>query len=376
MSESTEFTKDLATKRVSRRTFLMGVAGSAALGVVGFGIGGCSSSPAPAASTGSGAAGGGAKYAGRTLRLMLNGGRLEDVVREAVIQSFEKKTGATVETVPANSAEMLTRARAEKASPTVDVMIIDDMVAVQGIAEGLFEKVDPANVPNMKDLDKKAIDSNGYGPIIHSNIINFGYNKDLVKVDPPQSWADLWDPKYKEMLAISAINLTTGVQFLLQAAMLNGGSYEKIDPGFQALQKIKPNIRKWIKDIGDVRPTVDKEPVFAVFGPNVWMDERSKGFPLAWSNPKEGAHGLPATGQIVKGSKNKDLAEVFLNEYLSVEGQTGVSKGTYFKVFNDKVKLPADVQEVIPQAVQVFDPAKIAKYREEWTARWLKEIGG
>ena len=307
---------------------------------------------------------------------MLNGGFFEETVRGSIIASFEKKYGAKVETVPANSGEMLTRIRAEKASPTVDVCLIDDMVAVSGIGEGLFEKIDPNNIPNLKDLDKRAIDPQGYGPVVHTNPNVFAYNKDLVKVDPPKSWAELWDPRFKGMLGLSAINLTPGVTILLQAAMLNGGDYENIDPGFKALANLKPNVRKWFKDIGEVRPTVDQEPVIAAFGLNVWQDEISKGIPLVTINPKEGAHGISAMGQIVKGSKNKDLAELFINEYISPEGGAAISGKLYFKTFNTKTQLPDNVKNIMPTEVTLFDPFKIAKYREEWTARWLREIGG
>lgn len=391
MSETTDLS-ELAKKRVSRRTFLMGVAGSAALGVFGISVAGCATSPsptptptpgapaakAPAGSTPAAAPASGAapNYAGRTLRVMLNGGFFEETVRGSIIASFEKKYGAKVETVPANSGEMLTRIRAEKASPTVDVCLIDDMVAVSGIGEGLFEKIDPNNIPNLKDLDKRAIDPQGYGPVVHTNPNVFAYNKDLVKVDPPKSWAELWDPRFKGMLGLSAINLTPGVTILLQAAMLNGGDYENIDPGFKALANLKPNVRKWFKDIGEVRPTVDQEPVIAAFGLNVWQDEISKGIPLVTINPKEGAHGISAMGQIVKGSKNKDLAELFINEYISPEGGAAISGKLYFKTFNTKTQLPDNVKNIMPTEVTLFDPFKIAKYREEWTARWLREIGG
>lgn len=77
----------------------------------------------------------------------------------------------------------------------------------------------------------------------------------------------------------------------------------------------------------------------------------------------------------MKGTKNKDLAELFLNEYLSPESQAAISTKMYFKTFNTKTQLPADVKQIMPSQLQVFDPAKIAKYREEWTARWLREMG-
>src|SRR5260370_7286454 len=68
------------------------------------------------------------------------------------------------------------------------------------------------------------------------------YNTNLVKT-PPTSWADLWKPSFKGKLAIPDISGTSGQQFLMAAARLNGGSVENIDPGFEAIKKLKPNIQ-------------------------------------------------------------------------------------------------------------------------------------
>lgn len=80
--------------------------------------------------------------------------------------------------------------------------------------------------------------------------------------------------------------------------------------------------------------------------------------------------------QIVKGSQNKDLAELFFNEYVSPEGQAAISTAVFYKTFNKKTQLPPDVAKRMPGNFQFFDAAKIAKHREEWTARWLREIQG
>src|ERR1700752_1924541 len=62
------------------------------------------------------------------LRVMLNGGVYEEIARRLVVQPFERDTGARVEIVPGSAAEMITRLRAERSAPTVDVAIVDRLV--------------------------------------------------------------------------------------------------------------------------------------------------------------------------------------------------------------------------------------------------------
>jgi len=391
VGEYAEGSKELATKRISRRTFLMGVAGAAGLGVFGGSLAGCAagtgsggttSTPgtaatgAPAANPAVDTVAAKVKGEGRTLRVLMNGGKLSDVIHASVIEPFEKKYGANVEVIPSTSAEMMTRVRSEKANPTIDLVYIDDIVAPLGISEGLFEKIDPSNIPNLKDVDERFVNKDGYGPGGHGVAITFAYNKELVKVDPPTSWADLWKPDYKDMLAMSSINLSPAILFLVQAAQLNGGSYDNIDPGFEAIKRLIPNVRIWWRDTGIIRSNVDKDGVVGIFGQSYWLDEIGKGIPLVPIVPKEGAHFSAVTLQLVKGSKNKDLAELLINEHLSESGQLGIARGNYNSIVNKKVVLPDDLKGKVVSNLnlQYFDPVKIAANRDAWMERWMKDL--
>lgn len=81
------------------------------------------------------------------LRVMLNGGIYEELARRLVIDPFEKETGGRVDVVPASSAQIITRVLAERAAPSVDVVVVDQLVMGKAIDEGVFERVEPGNVP-------------------------------------------------------------------------------------------------------------------------------------------------------------------------------------------------------------------------------------
>ena len=56
---------------------------------------------------------------------------------------------------------------AERSAPSVDVVIIDQLVMGSAIADGLFDTIDSSNVPGLAELEPAALDPPGYGPMVH-----------------------------------------------------------------------------------------------------------------------------------------------------------------------------------------------------------------
>ncbi len=344
-------------KSVSRRSFLKGAAASTVLAGVGV----------PMWS--------GKARAAETLNIMMNGGDYEKLARKLVVAPFEKKYGAGVSITPGSGAQILTRLRAEKQNPSQDFAVLDSGPAVLAVGEGLVEKINPANVPNLKDLDAMAIDKQGFGPIIHSHSTGLGYNANLMKKPLPQSWMDLWNPVYKDTILLVDITLTSGYLFLLQINMMNGGTYENIDPGIDMIKKLKPNIRRFTKNMAEVRSTLHSEDIIIPCGPNIPFEEAQKdNQPIYHIFPREGNVLSPATGQIIKGTKKKDLAEKFLNEFLSPESQLGWSVEYNIANFNKKVKLPSEVAKRLPTKNVLYDFDQISKNLEKWLEKFTREV--
>jgi len=307
---------------------------------------------------------------------MLNGGIYEELARKLVVAPFERDTGATVEIVPGSAAQIITRLMAEKAAPTIDAVIVDQLVMGSAIDQGLFETIDRNNIPSLADLAPEAIDSRGYGPIVHSHNLVLGYNTKLLKVKPPASWADLWDARFTGLVVPGAIELTPGLLFLLQANALNGGSYDNIDPGFAALRRLAPNINKYFHTIGEVRPLVAQNNVVVAISSNMLHAEMQQGSPVAMVFPAEGCLASPAVAQVVKGTSVKALAEQFIDYYLRPEAQLGWSRDYNVSVFNTRANVPEDVKARIAGKIVFFDGNEVARRRGAWVERWTREIRG
>lgn len=307
---------------------------------------------------------------------MLNGGIYEELARRLVIEPFERDTGARVDVIPASSAQIVTRVMAERNAPTVDVVIVDQLVMGPAIDAGIFETIDRGNVPHLADLLPEAIDQNGFGPVVHSHNLVLGYNTQLLKVAPPTAWADLWDPRFKGLVMPGAIELTPGLLFLLQANALNGGTYANIDPGFAAVTRLAPNVRKYFHTIGEVRPLVAADNVVVAISSNMLQVEIAQGRPVGMVFPAEGCLASPAVAQIVKGTRVKPLAEQFINAYLRPEAQLGWARDYNVSVFNTKAGVPEDISRRIADKVVFFDAVEVARRRGGWVERWMRDVRG
>jgi putative spermidine/putrescine transport system substrate-binding protein len=306
----------------------------------------------------------------------MNGGIYEEHARRLVIDPFERETGASVDVVPASAAQMITRLTAERASPSVDVAIVDELVMGSAIEQGLFDTIDPRNVPSLQDLASEALDPRGYGPRVHCHNLVLGYNTTLLGVNPPAGWADLWHPRFRGTVVPGAVELTPGLLFLLEANRLNGGTFENPDPGFEALKRLSPNVRKYYRTIGEVRPMVANENVVVAISSNMLQVEMAQGSPVGMVFPAEGCLGSPAVAQVVRGARDKALAEQFIDSYLRPEAQLGWARDYHVSVFNTKAAVPADVRARIADTTVYFDATAVSRYRAAWVDRWMREIRG
>ena len=168
------------------------------------------------------------------------GGTFVDNSKKCHAAAVEKATGATVKYVLGSSVQTAAKLRAAGGRAEIDVAYMDSQIVKQMKAEGLLQMLESTKIEHWSDLYDVSRDKDAYwvSSMFAGTIIT--YNTNLVKT-PPASWADLWKPEFKGKLAIPDISGTSGQQFLMAAARLYGGSLENIDPGFEAIKKLKPN---------------------------------------------------------------------------------------------------------------------------------------
>jgi putative spermidine/putrescine transport system substrate-binding protein len=307
------------------------------------------------------------------------GGTFVDNSKKCHAAPFEKATGASVKYVLGSSVQTAAKLRAAGARAEFDVAYMDSQIVKQAKAEGLLQPLDPGKIAHWGDLYDASRDKDGYWVSMMFAGTVITYNTNLVKT-PPGSWADLWKPEWKGKLAIPDISGTSGQQFLMAAARLHGGSLENIDPGFEAIKKLKPNIQMMYTQPDQLIPLFERGDIAVA----VWYTDRTgaaaaKGVPVAAAYPKEGAIGIVPTVSVPKASPRRELAQKYIEVLLSPGGQLCFARTQFAGPTNKKVRLPADLAKLVPygeivQRMYFPDTDLVAKKFPEWSERWGREI--
>lgn len=314
---------------------------------------------------------------GRTLVVGIWGGPQEELVREHVVKPFEEMTGASVELILGGSSDRFARIYAELDNPTMDVVYLGLDQTMQAAADGVIQPPNPDGVPEYNNLYPQAQATGGYGVAFMS--IGIMYNTDFID-SPPTSWLDMWKPEYAGKVAPFVFPGTQGTAFLNMAARVHGGNESNIDPGFEAIKKLKP--------FPAILSGVDETNLGFQQG-DIWMAPqidglvqtfKEEGGPVDFVIPKEGAPLAINSAAITMNSQNTDLAEIFINIHLGQNNQEAYAKELYYAPTNKTVQLDADLASKMPYGEEevnqllVLDSMTITANATEWAERWNREI--
>jgi putative spermidine/putrescine transport system substrate-binding protein len=311
------------------------------------------------------------------------GGAWERAVRRTVIEPFERQFNVSITlALPGNSTQILAKMRAEKANPSMDVVVIGGGLEQVAAAEGLMERLNYANIPNTKDIHASAMDSPEYGPSIAFSGVGLGFHLDRIK-PYPISWFDLWDPKYRGRVAINEMSGNPGLAFFAFLNEFMGGSETNTAPGWRKLKELvetqKPIIARTTDE--QVIAVVQREALLVQMFNSRAAQLASEGFPLGFIFPKEGGFGWGNYTGVPRGSRQKQLAEQFINFWLDPDVQVAWSTAIHYGPTNLKAKLP----DTYPyRHVVMYGPDTrrlrplnwnwINKNRAAWIERWNKEV--
>jgi putative spermidine/putrescine transport system substrate-binding protein len=312
-------------------------------------------------------------------RMVVNafGGSFGAAWKQHVIEPFQKQFNAQLAVVDAITGEVTAKVLASRNNPQLDVVILGDSGAAVLAQQGLFEPLTEAAVPNLRELiDLARLPGDVYAEFLFASEV-LVYNKNQVST-PPTSWNDLFDPKYKQHILIPDLgNSVSGPVFLVHQAILNGGSLANIDPGFEALKRLKPNtITYWtsMQQIGNMLSSGD-----AWLG--IWSSDRAasliqSGAPVALAHLKDKPMLFGNAIGTVKGTKHLKLAQAYVNFVLSAEVQGNVLSAAILAPTNKNAVLTDAAKPFVvdPRGAQVIDWAAVAKDMPTWLDRWNRTI--
>ncbi|MBU5455429.1 ABC transporter substrate-binding protein [Caproiciproducens sp. MSJ-32] len=304
-----------------------------------------------------------------------------DYIDPSVIRDFEKEFNVKVNyNTFATNEDMYVSIK--KGGTSYDVAFPSDYMIERMINEGLLEKIDKENIPNIKYIEDRFLNlefdpNNDYSVPYMWGTFGIIYNKNMV-LEEVDSWNILWDEKYKDqILMLDSQRDSIAVALKKLGYSMNSRNIDELEEAKEELIKQKPLVYAYVGDeVKDMM--IGEEAALAVVwsGDAVAMIRENDN--LEYVIPREGTNLWFDSMVIPKNSKNKELAEQFINFMNRPEiaarntDYIGYSTPNYKAmellpedIINSKVAYPTD-EEI--GDVEIFkDPKDIIKvYDEIW----------
>ena len=256
-------------------------------------------------------------------------GAWESAHRQILMPAFAKASGASTNLVASLAVDTVSKIVASKANPPFDVIILDEGPYLNALQHDIFEKVPVDKMPYLKDVPAKFVDPRGLGVFVSGQIIGIAYNTDKIK-NPPRNWNDLLKPEFKGRVGLAGMGSTLMSAWMVEIARLNGGSEENLEPAFQFVKRLLPNVSAVASNPGSLATLFQQGQIdISVHYNNNVGDLQAKGVPIALAKPDTGWIHIKSSMHIVKNSKNVELAAAYINAALSPEVQTQMADAPY-----------------------------------------------
>jgi len=316
---------------------------------------------------------------GNELVVAVFGGTFEKAWRANVIAAFEKEHNARVRVVTGLSAENFAKLRAQKDNPQMDVVTFDAPFALSAAREGLLETLDGQKIPNLGQVHDFALPKDRAYVAFFTSSQVLAYNTQHVKT-APTSWEDLWKPEYKGKVVLPEVGSISGANFVAMMGKAFGKDLFDSDAAFARIKTLRPSVLTFWTSHDQLAQLLVQGEVWL----SPWSSDRAafqvkSGAPIASVVPKEGAmFGMGAMG-IAKGSKQRALAEKYVNYALAAAPQKLNAETMFIGPTNRSVQLGDDVAKLVPygdnlKRLVAPDWDEFAKRRDQWVERWNREI--
>ena len=315
-------------------------------------------------------------FAGQTLTISTFSFNAE-LLQKNVYDPFMEQTGAKLVVETGKNAERVTKI--EESPENYDVVIIGDSFAAQLANDGILENIDRSKIANLDSIYDvaKAPMGEEYGPAYTFNRLGIVYDPSMIDVEI-KSFADLWNPELKDCIAVPDITTTSGMLFYYATAAAFGLTPGQDDDAiFAKLEELKPNVVKTWTSANDTITMLNQgEASVATLLDYSYTTAKQANPDYVWVNPSEGNFAGFNMLNITKGCKNKELAEAFIDFYLSKDVQQAEALDGVDSPVNTEVELTEEQaanftygQEMVDGLI-LPDWSLISEKKADWINRW------
>jgi thiamine transport system substrate-binding protein len=302
---------------------------------------------------------------------------------ETIIRQFEETNHVKLAFIKSgDSGSMLNRAVLSKDTPLADVMYgVDNAYLTRALDAGIYETYAS---PLLKDIpaEFKLDEQNRALPVDYGDVC-INYDKAYFtqkNLSLPQSLEDLAKPEYKGLFVVENPAVSSpGMAFLL-ATIAHFGPDKYLD----YWKSLRANSLVIVNDWETAYYTNfsassghGSQPMIVSYGSSPVAEVIFASPPLKEAitasivSPDTCFRQVEFVG-ILKGSKQRPLAEKFVDFMLSQVFQEDMPMQMFVYPVNSHAKLPAEFQQFaqMPEKLASVSPSEIAKNREKWVQDW------
>lgn len=300
-----------------------------------------------------------------------------ELLQKNVYDPFMEATGCKLIVEGGKNAERVTKIK--ETPENYDVVIIGDAFIADLIDAGLIDTIDSSKLTNLDALYENAKAPFGaeYGPAYTFNRLGIVYDKATCPIEIT-SWADLWNPELKGQIAIPDITTTSGPLFYYSTAKMAGLTPGQDDDAiFEKFAELKPNVMKTYTSANDTITMLNQGEIsVAVLLDFSYTAAKSASEDYIWVDPAEGNYSGYNTINVIKGCQNKELAETFIDFYISKEVQLAEALDGVDSPVRTDVELTEEQAANFTYGKEMIDSLLLPDWevinanKADWTNRW------
>lgn len=284
-------------------------------------------------------------------------------ITESTLNRFEKETGIKAHFDTYDSNEALLE-KIQSGVADYDIVVPSDYMVRILTLQNLLERLDLNRLPNLKNLSAR-FRNLPFDPNLQHSIpflwgtTGIGYNKKKI-TEPVDSWAILWNPKYKDrILMLDDERECFSVALKWKGHSVNSKTTAELQEARNLLLQQKPLVKTY--NSGSFDEILLSGDVWLAHGYSGQLAKVKDQNPdLAYVIPKEGATIWVDNLAVPKSSRHKEEAYAFLNFCLDAKNAAEITNISGYASPNEAAK--ADIKpEFLRDPARYPDEATLAK---------------
>lgn len=237
-------------------------------------------------------------------------------IADGIIDEFEDKYNVKVNYKTFDDMETM-YIEVASGKTNWDAILVADYMADRMIQEGLLQKINKDNIPNLQEMNESDMGqpydpNNDYTVPYMNGTIGIIYNKDLVD-DTVDSWDIMWNEKYKKQIfVLDAQRDAIGMALKKLGYSLNTTDEKELEEAKNLLIEQKPLVLKYGADeVKDLMTSGEAAIAMIWSGEGLTLADENEN--LEYVIPKEGANYWLDSWAIPANANDKETAEAFIN---------------------------------------------------------------